>query len=217
MTVESPDVTANMDNRLCLAVCGNIAAETAAVMASERFPDVEYVVFHAECDLPAGLKCPSFPEDVPVLAVGGHCLSEFDHAPSSGGDFSFHRLEPCFYAVAGKSIVDRYSEQGAHLLIPGTLSRWSDRIAEGGFECESARHPSAQPASKLVLLDTGTDPESTLKLQRLAGALHLPFESGPPWGWIISGSSLPGRYWVGAWSPKENSFPPCRGEWRTTP
>ena len=106
-------------------------------------------------------------------------MANLESAPSPGDACRIHCLDRCSYAIAGKKIVDRYLEEGAYVLIPGWLAAWSRLVDNRESDRDAVRHGFAKPASKVVLLDTGTDPDSHLKLRDFAGLHDLPFETVP--------------------------------------
>jgi len=68
----------------------------------------------------------------------------------------------------------RYLDEGAYLVTPGWLADWPRQIERWGGDCASLRQLFAESVSRLILLDTGVDPESAKHLGDLAEVLGRP-------------------------------------------
>ena len=165
-------------------VCGNFAKEAQAVISSGSSNGVELAVFPACCGRP--LEPKGISEAVQasengftdIHLLGGSCISEL-----KGSDISkhchVHAPGLCFYSLLHRRIVDNHVADGAYLLTPGWLTHWRKNLDELGFTAETAGPFFRESASRLVLLDTGIDPESYQKLVTFADCLGLPFQVEP--------------------------------------
>jgi hypothetical protein len=84
--------------------------------------------------------------------------------------------EQCFHLVAPVDLVDAALTFGAYLVTPTWLRHWRARLAEMGFADADLRALFHEFAAKLVLLDTGIDPEAPGHLQAMGTHLGLPVE-----------------------------------------
>jgi hypothetical protein len=75
--------------------------------------------------------------------------------------------------------VEHLITEGAHLMTPGWLDKWEDRIKAWGFDQSTCRDFFAESCTKLVLLDTGRGECSHEKLAALATFVDRPYEILP--------------------------------------
>jgi GAF domain-containing protein len=184
-----------MTHKLCVLVCEFLGKEALAVIESEGLDDVVVATFPARCGRPQI----AWDELAPIIqghgecdqvhVLGGCCVAglsdspeELEHAPHEHRHF-VHRVEQCFYPLAGRDIIDNYIAEGAYLLTPGWLAHWRRRVEELGFDSkqsgQAVREFFSESAMRLVLLDTGTDPKSDERLQEFADFVGLAFDTLP--------------------------------------
>jgi hypothetical protein len=85
----------------------------------------------------------------------------------------------CFELVAPTALVEHLVGSGAHLLTPGWLAQWRRAFGAWGLDHQTARELFAESARRLVLLDTGVDPDAAARLDELGAYLELPTEIVP--------------------------------------
>ncbi|MBI5740073.1 MAG: PilZ domain-containing protein [Nitrospirae bacterium] len=169
---------------LCLLMCKNYKREADAVIKSGTFPDVKVIAYPAVCysgkDLTsvsgfmpsARSRCGS------AVFIGGLCKEKFK---TPAGPLRLRVLEPgsCFYMVANREIIDRYLRERAYIITPGFLGQWRQFVREMKLDRKSARKLFGLMSSKIVLLDTGVDRDTSKRLQEFAAFLNLPAETVP--------------------------------------
>ena len=160
-----------MKNKLCILVCENFEKELAATGLSEQFDDVATATFPARCGHPQIMRdeleqIASTCEEAStqICMLGSCCIAGLEKLRSGPERYHIHRLDQCFHLFAGREVIDTHLRQGAYLLTSGWLAHWRDRMDQWGFDRETARMFFAESASRLVLLDTGADPEISLRL-----------------------------------------------------
>lgn len=172
-----------MDSTLHLFICEHFKEETFGVLSSGDFQDVVPSFFPARCGRPL-LKTnqlstlPELNADIrsDKLLCGCSCLSAADKLFLTQKKIQYLHLENCFQMFASKDLINSMIEEGAYLITPGWLSNWRVWVESWGGQEQSSQIFS-DSVSKLVLLDTGTDPASRENLKLFAGALNKPTET----------------------------------------
>ncbi len=116
-------------------------------------------------------------DDEVWILGGGGCLGRLGNPPRP--NWHVHPGAHCQALVAGGTLVDECLKQRAHLLTPGWLAHWRERIARWGFDEVGARAFFAETAQSLVLFDTGVLPGSGTMLEEMARYVGLPERSIP--------------------------------------
>lgn len=172
-----------MTTELSILVCEHFLREVTTVVAEEGFDDVGVIALPARCGHP-GLTWEEITAacDRPcdrAHVVGCACIATLDQPPAGREPIRLHRLEQCFHLVACRGLVDGYLREGAYLLTPGWLARWRDHLREWGFDRQGAQEFFAETVTRLILLDTGVNPESPGHLREFAQHAGRPFEIVP--------------------------------------
>ncbi len=119
-------------------------------------------------------------EDRIVVLVGACFLLRSKVGPLTGSaSRRIHHEDLCFSMLCGRRLVEHYLRSGAYLVTPGWLELWPQHIEEWRFDRNTARAFFAETTSRLVLLDTGVDPEAGSRLAACADFLNLPHETLP--------------------------------------
>lgn len=114
-----------------------------------------------------------------ALVLGGGCLRGVE-PPGVDRERLALLVEPtCFELVAPPALVQHLISSGAHLVTPGWLAQWPLSMKTWALDRATARQLFAECASRLVLLDTGVDPEAPDRLRALAEYVGLPSEVLP--------------------------------------
>lgn len=188
-----------MGSKLCILVCENLSREAESVISSESWNDVALSVFPASCGHANvekaihGIVQASEVDRQDTRLLGGACISELQNL--SADCVHCHPRGLCFSFFVNSGILQKLLTSGAYLLTPGWLANWRRQIDEWGFSRETAIPFFKESASRLVLLDTGVDPDSHQKLLEFADFLGLPFQVEPVG--LESLPSVPGKDRVG--------------------
>jgi hypothetical protein len=114
-----------------------------------------------------------------ALVLGGGCMRGVE-PPAVDRERLAMLVEPtCFELVAPPALVQHLISSGAHLVTPGWLAQWQVSMKAWALDCATARQLFAESATRLVLLDTGVDPEAPERLRALAEYVALPSEVLP--------------------------------------
>jgi signal transduction histidine kinase len=161
-------------------MCEHFRREALAALDAANFPDVQPAFYPARCGRPRlrseELLIAGDAEDRDALVLGSCCLSGLDGFPGGRSRGRCVRAELCFRMLAPGCQLQLQIEDGAYLLSPGWLENWRRHIGEWGGDRATASRLFGESSSKLVLLDTGVDPESAARLKELAEFLGRPSE-----------------------------------------
>ncbi len=158
-----------------LLVCEPLEAEFRALLREVEFAGLELSVLPAACerrrDLEADLEGRVTP-GTPTLILGGDCLA--GRGAPAGADVTVDALPTCFEMIAGAAQVGQLHAEGHHLLSPGWLATWRERIDAWGFDRDGAREFFADSETRFHLLDTGVDDASAAHLEAFAAFVDRP-------------------------------------------
>jgi hypothetical protein len=175
-----------MTNKVYLLVCQNLEREMRMIRQDDGFEPLEIVVYPAKCGRPAmsweDLRLLLPPERTPsdlFVVLGGGCLGKLGPPPRELGACRVYPTDQCFEFVAGRSMVATLNQQGAYLLTPGWLALWRQRLKQWGFDRATACDFFSESARRLVLLDTGVDPNSAEKLKEFSDYVGRPGQIVP--------------------------------------
>jgi signal transduction histidine kinase len=161
-------------------MCEHFRGEALAALDSANFPDVQPAFYEPRCGRPPlksdELLIPGDKEDRDALVLGSCCLSRLGGFPGGRGWGRCVLTELCFQVLAPGCQLKLQIEDGAYLLSPGWLTDWRRHLDEWGGDRASVGQLFGESVSKLVLLDTGVDPESATHLKELAEFLGRPSE-----------------------------------------
>ena len=169
-----------MAGRIAFAFCAHYAREARAALEAENLEDAVLITFDARCgrtplkpaELNALLDAQGDIEQVVVF--GTACLAGFAGIDRPGCKTILHKLEQCFHLAADPACVLACLNEGAYLTTPGWLARWPVHIEEMGFNQSQARSMFAETTSTIILLDTGVDGQSAVRLDEFADYLDRP-------------------------------------------
>ena len=167
-----------MSSTIAILCCHNFHREVCAAIAAEGWTDVAAIGFPARCGRPPlawdELRA-LLPADCGhLIVIGRACLGGLAAAPAGFPETHLLRQQQCFHLVANPAEVDQAITEGAYLLTPDWLADWPGRLRDMGFEPDSAGEFFRDFASKLVLLDTGIEPDAVTRLADLARCVALP-------------------------------------------
>ncbi len=166
-----------MTDRFCILSCRYFTKEIGAIISTEEWDDVTTCAFSSCCGRPPitwdDLRI-LLSEDIEQLVVlGSVCLKNLCQPPADFPPTHIVHMELCFHLVADRHLVEDIISIGGYLVTPGWLADWRGQLQKMGFGREQAAVFFQEFANKLVLLDTGIDPQSTLHLGELGKAVNL--------------------------------------------
>jgi len=165
--------------------CENLARELAAVVAAGEFPGVLTRTFHIGCDGKRarwgdGIEAPFLEmqetcDRICILRCG-----ERAEPPALPGPGPIVVTPDLMRGVLlPEPLFDACVREGALMVIPGILSRWKEHVAALGFAGGAPVEFFRESVKKIVLIDTGVDPESSRVLAVLSEELRIPTERIP--------------------------------------
>ncbi|WP_339137315.1 MAG: ATP-binding protein [Candidatus Electrothrix sp. GW3-4] len=173
-----------MKPRCCFIVCKNFFPEVQAAVQQQGLEEVEVRSFPPHC-CSAPLTWPELVDTVrrswadAVVILGSYCLHELTAPPEESSRCRIYRKEQCHHLLCSPTLVDAVQQNGTYLVTPGWLHYWRTHISTWGFDRPTAIEFFGESLQKLLLLDTGTDPESEQHLAEFGGFLQLPTEELP--------------------------------------
>lgn len=138
------------------------------------------VIVESLCGGPEAATCVlrAVPPDDELHIVAGSCPGQSGRLPPH-----LHVVDwlTCFEALAGSRDIDRWLDEGAHLLTPGMLQSDGPPVwRRWGFRHVSDAADFAQDGmTRLIYLDTGEDPGCLKAAQELAADFGLPLQVQP--------------------------------------
>ncbi|WYD79601.1 MAG: ATP-binding protein [Candidatus Electrothrix gigas] len=169
----------------CLIVCENFFPEVEAAVQQQGLADMEVNI--QVCSFPSHCSSPPITwsefTDI-VLAssadffviLGSYCLRQLDDPSEEFSRCRVDKKEQCHHLLCSPTLVDAVQQNGTYLLNPGWLTRWQQHIATWGFDRTTAIEFFGQSLHKLLLLDTGTDPEAEYHLAEFGSFLQMPVD-----------------------------------------
>ena len=173
---------------LHLLVCQYYLREAQAVVQGPDFENVAVSAYPDVCVHPQAdriavverLLGNAAADGRTVVLVGACFLSQKGAQPLAEDKFRrIHRVDLCFNMLVNRALVDGQMRTGAYLATPGWLESWPQHMEQWRFDQSTAQSFFAESASKLVLLDTGIDPDAGARLRACAEFLTLPAEIIP--------------------------------------
>ena len=163
-------------DQLHLVVCENLAREFTTALALESLDDVSVSTFPARCSPPrldkeALLQAVSACEQDPCHYIVGPCGTAALGESPEGIAGHLKWIEACPDIFLSPRLTDYYVNRRDLLILPGELRCW-DSAGLGANE-------AVRLARRLVLLDTGVDPDAVALLATVAAAAGLPGEVLP--------------------------------------
>jgi signal transduction histidine kinase len=182
-----------MTGSLCIFCCHNFAPEVGAASAGRFRPDglpiggtaiagndLIVVPFPARCGRPPldwnELRALLPAQCSQVILLGRACLHGLGEPPADFPSTRQVSVAQCFHLIAGETIVNEAIAQGAYLLTPTWLADWRQHLQAMGFDPAQGGNFFKEFARKLVLLDTGLDPQTPTRWAELQAAIPLPAE-----------------------------------------
>lgn len=169
---------------LKILVCENFRKELASVLAGGRYSDIGVTELPSFCDHPLREHEGEGKEAESLLAWQTALVSASGDAGKTNVFIGCHRgvsadngAGHCLALLAGKSLIASLESSGACVVIPAWLRRWNERIDDPSFDGAAARSSLRERFSRVVLLDTGTDGDSSEFLRKISAYLDIPSET----------------------------------------
>ena len=165
--------------RLKIHVCANFATDVQAALPEYLRGSVEVVELAADCAGPQA-HCKELREQVhePGAARTRLMAGDYPVTVSQTGDgddvCALECSGPCGYPLINRELAEQLIADGAYLLTPGWARHWKSYLRAQGFDRALGRQYFHEFAAQLVLLDTGIDPQATLRLHEMGVHLDLP-------------------------------------------
>ncbi|MCT8337537.1 hypothetical protein FKB36_08580 [Methanoculleus sp. Afa-1] len=160
--------------------CENLGREVAAIAAPGEFPDVVAETFSLAC---CGRRVPWGDDiEVPFLNLRETCdriciLGCGIEPPALPGPAPAVLVPDLMREVLlPEPLFDACVRERALMLVPGMLSRWKEDAAAPGFVGEATEAIRCGSVRKIVLVDTGVDPESPRLLAAAGEEFGVPTE-----------------------------------------
>jgi signal transduction histidine kinase len=167
-----------MNDSLQIFICEHFKAETIAVLSSGDFQDVVPIFIPSRCSRPItpDSQLSSIPDlnTHPInekLIFGCSCITPTDKKFLRHQNITYLPQVNCFHMFAPKELVDRLTSDGSYLMTPGWLSNWREWVEQWGGK-DQAMQIFSESVTKLVLLDTGIDPNSKVHLTDFSEAIN---------------------------------------------
>ena len=165
--------------RLRISVCADFAADVRAALPAHLQDGVEVVEFAADCVGPQA-RCQELREQAHwpgaafTVLMAGDCPVSVSRAADGDAICALHCSGPSGYPLIDREVAEQLIADGAYLLAPGWARHWKTYLRAQGFDQTIARQYFHEFASRLVLLDTGTDPQAAQHLDEMGAYLDLP-------------------------------------------
>jgi|GEM_PF-917667 signal transduction histidine kinase len=171
-----------MTGKFGVLCCKNLAREMAAVVAAGEFPDLVTGTFCIGCGgkrvrWGAGIEGPFLKmqkacDRICILRCGGGI-----ELPALPGPVPVVMAPDIMRGVLlPEPLFDACVREGALMVVPGILSRWKEHVEALGFPGGAPGEFFNDSVRKIVLIDTGVDPESSRLLAALGEELRIPTE-----------------------------------------
>ncbi|MDV2482528.1 HAMP domain-containing histidine kinase [Methanoculleus sp. Wushi-C6] len=169
-----------MTRKFGVLCCENLAREMAAVVAAGEFPDL---VTGTSC-IGCGGRRVRWGDEIegPFQEMQKtcdricilRCGERFEPPDRPGAGPAVTAPDLMRGVLLPEPLFDACVAEGALMVVPGILSRWKDHIAALGLLGGAPEEFSGGSVRKVVLIDTGIDPESPRLLAVLGEELGIP-------------------------------------------
>lgn len=167
-------------DKMNLYVCENYFPEFRSVCEKKGFDDVAVIPFPSMCANKknkaetAKLLTESTADGIEGMVL---CSKNCDICAMipQGTDIEVHAANYCFGHLASEPFISYVLAKGGYILGLGWLKNWRERIADAGFDQETARHFYHDFCQELVFFDAGIDADAEKNLKELSQFLQLPY------------------------------------------
>ncbi|MEG3637769.1 sensor histidine kinase [Magnetococcus sp. PR-3] len=169
-----------MSEPLNIWVCQYLVREVE--LALENRKDVVIHSYPANCDKPTLEEGPwldaMLEQPKRTMIVEGGCLAAL-HKRLEAGKVRVGVRDLCFDLLAGRETLTEPLKNGAHLLTPGMLPHWKQKVVQWGFSPDQPEDCFGGQTHELLLLDSGADVHAQTHLQALSAYTGIPARTLP--------------------------------------
>ncbi len=163
-----------------LLVCENYSPDFAGMCEESGWEDISVLAFPPLCiskhrrEEAAGLikACAASGSDS-VIYCGKNC--GLPALIPSGADMEVQTADYCFSHLASEPFISYVLAKGGYIIGSGWLKNWRERIAEAGFDRDTAVSFYHDFCRELVFFDTGACAQAENDLAELSQYLDLPY------------------------------------------
>lgn len=162
-----------------LFVCENFSQEFISLCEKYGFADVAVIPFPSMCinkrkrEATARLLAEGAARGGQGMVVCSRNCDILDLIPS-GAALEIHRANYCFSHLASEQFINYILAKGGYIIGSGWLKNWRERIAEAGFDQDTARNFYHDFCRELVFFDAGIDIDAEKNMNELSQYLEIP-------------------------------------------
>jgi signal transduction histidine kinase len=178
-----------MDKTLGVLVCRNLEQEVRLIASEKGFETLKILSLPCECGLPGGTRPGTAGKTGAAVAstrglsrlllLGASCLPPIPDRTESPASRQVVRIDHWYELLIPPALAARYIKEGAYFITPRWAADWKAHIARWGFDPATARSFFSEWRSKIVLLDTGSEPEASADASAFAAFADRPCEILP--------------------------------------
>ncbi|MGM0367685.1 MAG: GGDEF domain-containing protein [Actinomycetota bacterium] len=175
-----------MADRLCLLACGNFKKEIDSILKKNEFKDIQSSYFAPYCFVQKlkkdtqnfSFSKSDFKECGKLEVIcGPFCIKGIEFKKDIKDKVHLVQEKNCLNFLINSDMVESLIDNKYFLLYPGLLRQWETVIEDTwGFDKKTARDFFSESSNKLLLLDTGVDPEARKNIVNLSNYLDLGYE-----------------------------------------
>ena len=167
-------------SKVNLFVCENYAPEFIGICENSGWTDVAVIPFPSMCvNKSKKEKAAGLLNELTANGSGGVVLCskncDFIYLIPSSAGFEVHLADYCFTHLASEPFIKYILAKGDYIIGSGWLKNWRDRIAEAGFDQDTAINFYHDFCQELVFFDAGIYSEAEKDLDELSEFLDLPY------------------------------------------
>lgn len=166
--------------KMNLFVCENYSPEFISVCEKHGFADVAVIPFPSMCinkrkrEEAARLLAEGTVNGREGVLVCSRNCDILDLIPSEAA-LEIHPANNCFSHLASEPFTNYILAKNGYIIGSGWLKNWRERIAEAGFDQDTARHFYHDFCRELVFFDAGIDIDAEKDMNDLSQYLEIPY------------------------------------------
>ncbi len=168
--------------KLCIVMCENYQRELQAVLENPLYQDVVPITFSSPCDSPVVAWDRVYPsiqhhlnQGCHVCFIGGVCLHGVESYIAPSDRVRIQRRSMCASLLVPPELVEHEFANGAYVMVPGELARWHRCHPPHTIDPIKARAAFGKNTRRLLLIDSGLDPDTPALLESCAELTGLPY------------------------------------------
>lgn len=166
--------------KMNLFVCENYSPEFISVCEKYGFADVAVIPFPSMCinkrkkEATARLLAEGTASGTEGMLVCSRNCDILDLIPL-GAPLEIHPANYCFSHLASEQFINYILAKRGYIIGSGWLKNWRERIAEAGFDQDTARHFYQDFCCELVFFDAGIEIDAEKNMSELSQYLEIPY------------------------------------------